>query len=530
MLPMTIRCKRCGSYSNQGTKFNMRQEVIGEKYRNTIPIFRLYFKCKMCSTEITIKTDPQNADYTVESGAARYSGEGVCEEKRRKRDADERGDSMKSLEKRTLDSKREMDILSNLDEIKSMNSRHARVSHDAMLEALQRQQKELRDEDDEALIKLRLHGSKENIRRIDDDNLDDTYDTVFSDLNGSRTSQTQTGSKKRKVSKSQTDFLSETSTHDKLNYTKEDQSGQLTLKSSVIKFTAVKKSFKPKTQASEEEKKKTSITSNVSKSLRQRYDEDHSAWNTCSEWSMLADLVPSSVVYRKTIHRRKNITYLGSNLLLKLSVKEDDGNMVDATVRLYGPNTEYVTNREWELQLYIGETFSTILLLMLLDFVFTISVYRPYSTFDILHRSAVGFGAKFMGVFENGMVQSFIHARTLEPLDFKKPKLAAEIAKQLFRFHQVEIPGSREPQLWNDIFKFYGRESTLTFHDHEKQKKYATISFEEVHTELMKLKELTGPRDAPVVFAHNDLLSGNLMLNDEEILVVSVDPNLRLIP
>ncbi|GJW54125.1 hypothetical protein Tco_1064141 [Tanacetum coccineum] len=229
-----------------------------------------------------------------------------------------------------------------------MNSRHARVSHDQCMK-LYNDKKKLRDEDDEALIKLRLHGSKENIRRIDDDNLDDTYDTVFSDLNGSRTS--QTGSKKRKVSKSQTDFLSETSTHDKLNYTKEDQSGQLTLKSSVLRsFSTVKKSFSPNT-SKEEEKKKTSITSNVSKSLRQRYDEDHSAWNTCSEWPMLADLVPSSVVYRKTIHRRKNITYLGSNLLLKLSVKEDDGNMVDATVRLYGPNTEYVTNREWELQI-----------------------------------------------------------------------------------------------------------------------------------------------------------------------------------
>lgn len=29
-------------------------------------------------------------------------------------------------------------------------------------------------------------------------------------------------------------------------------------------------------------------------------------------------------------------------------------------------------------------------------------------------------------------------------------------------------------------------------------------------------QELTGCLDAPVVFAHNDLLSGNLMLNDEE--------------
>lgn len=29
-------------------------------------------------------------------------------------------------------------------------------------------------------------------------------------------------------------------------------------------------------------------------------------------------------------------------------------------------------------------------------------------------------------------------------------------------------------------------------------------------------QELTGRLDAPVVFAHNDLLCGNLMLNDDE--------------
>lgn len=39
----------------------------------------------------------------------------------------------------------------------------------------------------------------------------------------------------------------------------------------------------------------------------------------------------------------------------------------------------------------------------------------------------------------------------------RKPKLAGEIAKQLHKFHQVEIPGSKEPQLWNDIFKFYAK-------------------------------------------------------------------------
>ncbi|PWA80390.1 hypothetical protein CTI12_AA197430 [Artemisia annua] len=254
MLPMDIQCKKCGDFIGKGTKFNMRKEdVIGETYLDEIQKYRFYFKCKKCSAEITMKTDPQNSDYTVESGAARISEpwrakDEVCEEKRRKRDAEERGDAMKSLENRTLDSKRDMDILSNLDEIKSMKSRHARVSNDAMLVTLQRsvqvQQKEKLGEEDEALIKSIFHGSKENIRRIDDDKLDDTYDTVSSGFDGSRTS--QAGSNKRKPTESP-------------------------FKSSVIKF--VKKSSKPKTQTSEENKK-ASVTSNVSKSLRQQYDEE----------------------------------------------------------------------------------------------------------------------------------------------------------------------------------------------------------------------------------------------------------------
>ncbi|KAA8548708.1 hypothetical protein F0562_000392 [Nyssa sinensis] len=39
-----------------------------------------------------------------------------------------------------------------------------------------------------------------------------------------------------------------------------------------------------------------------------------------------------------------------TNLLLKVSVKEENGNIVNMTVRLYGPNTEYVIHRGRELQ------------------------------------------------------------------------------------------------------------------------------------------------------------------------------------
>ncbi|KAK6941641.1 hypothetical protein RJ641_027018 [Dillenia turbinata] len=181
-----------------------------------------------------------------------------------------------------------------------------------------------------------------------------------------------------------------------------------------------------------------------------------------------------------------------TNLLLKVSVTEENGTVMSVTVRLYGPNTEYVINREREFQ-------------------------------AIKYLSAAGFGAKLLGVFGNGMVQSFIHARTLTAADMRKPKIAAEIAKQLRKFHQVEIPGSKLPQLWNDIFKFFETASALEFDESEKQKKYESISFQEVRKELNVLKDLMDPLNAPVVFSHNDLLSGNLMLNDDEDKLYFID-------
>ncbi|CAM0951506.1 unnamed protein product [Alopecurus aequalis] len=181
-----------------------------------------------------------------------------------------------------------------------------------------------------------------------------------------------------------------------------------------------------------------------------------------------------------------------TNLLLKVSVKEGTDSESSVTVRLYGPNTDMVIDRERELQ-------------------------------AIPYLSAAGFGAQLLGVFENGVVQSFIHARTLSPSDMKEPRIAAEIAKQLHKFHQLDIPGSKEPQLWNDVFKFLKKASVLKFEDNEKRKKYDTISFREIQDEVKELKDLSDLLHAPVVFAHNDLLSGNLMLNDLEEKLYFID-------
>ncbi|QCE03072.1 CWC16 protein [Vigna unguiculata] len=181
MLPMSIRCNTCGNYIYKGTKFNSRKEdVIAETYLG-IQIFRFYFKCTKCSAEVTMKTDPQNSDYIVESGATRNfepwrAEDEEADKMKQKRDAEEMGDAMKSLENRTLDSKREMDILAALDEMKSMKSRHATVSVDDMLEALQRttadKEKRLEEEDETMIKSVVFHNSGGYVKRIRDEDIE----------------------------------------------------------------------------------------------------------------------------------------------------------------------------------------------------------------------------------------------------------------------------------------------------------------------------------------------------------------------
>ena len=138
MLPMSVQCRTCGEYVHKGKKFNGRkEEVVGENYLG-IKIYRLYFRCTTCLSEITFKTDPKNSDYVVERGATRnfepYRQQAKEEYiARMKQEREEMGDQMKVLENRTEASKREMEIQDAIEEVRELNARAQGLTTDDLI-------------------------------------------------------------------------------------------------------------------------------------------------------------------------------------------------------------------------------------------------------------------------------------------------------------------------------------------------------------------------------------------------------------
>jgi hypothetical protein len=131
--------------------------------------------------EIVFKTDPKNSDYALEVGGTRNyepwkQNEEIENLMKTERDYEEKGDAMKALENRTLECKKEMDILDGLEEIVDRNSRTAGISIEHVLaqrkiedgNKLQDKQRAEEREDYEAALAFATSKS-EVLNRLDDD-------------------------------------------------------------------------------------------------------------------------------------------------------------------------------------------------------------------------------------------------------------------------------------------------------------------------------------------------------------------------
>ncbi|XP_033217279.1 splicing factor YJU2 [Belonocnema kinseyi] len=151
MAPFNMRCKTCGEYIYKGKKFNARKEdVEGDDYLG-IRIYRFYIKCTRCLQEISFKTDPKNTDYEIEAGASRnFMALKMAEEQAQREEDEEREEEatnpMKLLEKRTQQSKHELELLESLEELKDLNRRQQTIDYEQMLGQYDTQASRIRKE------------------------------------------------------------------------------------------------------------------------------------------------------------------------------------------------------------------------------------------------------------------------------------------------------------------------------------------------------------------------------------------------
>ncbi|KAM7534166.1 hypothetical protein Aperf_G00000112004 [Anoplocephala perfoliata] len=138
MAPFNMRCLTCNGYIYKAKKFNSRMETAeGVDYLG-LRHYRFYIRCPGCCAEIIWRTDLESNDYVIESGAKRnFEALKTAEEMEAKKAAQEEeelaNNPMKLLEKRTNQSKYEMETAEAIDDLKEMNKRQATMETDNFL-------------------------------------------------------------------------------------------------------------------------------------------------------------------------------------------------------------------------------------------------------------------------------------------------------------------------------------------------------------------------------------------------------------
>ncbi|CAG4948557.1 unnamed protein product [Parnassius apollo] len=133
-------------------------------------------------------------------------------------------------------------------------------------------------------------------------------------------------------------------------------------------------------------------------------------------------------------------------------------------------------------------------------------------------------GPKLHGVFSGGRIEEYIPGRSLLTKELSEPALSMKIAEKMAAIHSMDVPLSKEPNwMWKTMGKWLKivRDERLSQNavgkNEEEQdiiKRLKTVDFEK---EIEWLKKLIATVDSPVVFCHNDLQEGNIMLLEDVV-------------
>ena len=138
-------------------------------------------------------------------------------------------------------------------------------------------------------------------------------------------------------------------------------------------------------------------------------------------------------------------------------------------------------------------------------------------TFECMSR--LGQGPRLLGRFPNGRVEEFLHARTLSAPDLRDLKTSAQIAAKLSEFHQLDVPGPREPLLWKRLRDWLRTALALCPKDEATE-----FQLDTMQDEINVLEKALSRPNQTIGFCHNDLQYGNIMIDEEDKSVTIIRP------
>ncbi|XP_077639274.1 choline/ethanolamine kinase [Lonchura striata] len=131
--------------------------------------------------------------------------------------------------------------------------------------------------------------------------------------------------------------------------------------------------------------------------------------------------------------------------------------------------------------------------------------------FAILAERALG--PRLFGVFPQGRLEEYIPSRRLRTEELREPCVSAEIAVTMARFHGMAMPFNKEPKWLFGTMEGYLRQiSELTFSEPAQLQQLEQLRGYNLEQEMRSLRALLEATPSPVVFCHNDVQEGNILL------------------
>ncbi|ETN71616.1 Choline/ethanolamine kinase [Necator americanus] len=139
-----------------------------------------------------------------------------------------------------------------------------------------------------------------------------------------------------------------------------------------------------------------------------------------------------------------------------------------------------------------------------------------------------GLGPKLLGIFPGGRFEEYIPSKHVEHNDITDARICTLLARVLPRFHSTTVPISKRPSLlstmreWLSLFEEQGNSQvkmrTTSFQLHLNTFP-SVITTNELAREIDNIEEFLCTSSSPIVFCHNDLTSGNLLISKKSTAI-----------